>query len=65
MAVAGVFAGVRGVLAPLLGAALIEGLGVHAVYLVSASAMAAAAWLVGRQLRRNDCPSAAARPAPA
>jgi MFS family permease len=65
MAVAGVLTGIRGILAPLLGAALIEGFGVHAVYVVSASAMAAAAWLVGRQLRRGERAPAEARPAPA
>lgn len=49
-AVAATLAGVRGVLCPLAGAALIETLGVHAVYLVAAALMAAGAWLVSRQI---------------
>ena len=49
-AVAATLAGVRGVLGPLAGAVVIETLGVHAVYLVAATLMAAGAWLVSRQL---------------
>jgi MFS family permease len=47
-AIASTLAGVRGVIGPLLGAAVIESLGVHAVFLVAAALMALGAWLVSR-----------------
>ena len=49
-AVAATLAGVRGVVCPLLGAVVIETLGVQAVYLVAAAFMAAGAWMVSRQI---------------
>jgi MFS transporter, DHA1 family, multidrug resistance protein len=49
-AIAATLAGVRGVIGPLVGAALIHALGLQAVYLASALLMAAGAWLVNRQV---------------
>lgn len=49
-AVAATLAGVRGVLGPLAGAVIIEAAGVHAVYVVAATLMAAGAWLVSREI---------------
>jgi MFS family permease len=45
-AIAATLAGVRGVIGPFVGAAVLETLGVHAVYLVSAGLMATGALLV-------------------
>jgi predicted MFS family arabinose efflux permease len=50
-ALAATLAGVRGVIGPLLGAAIIHTLGLHAVYLVAAGLMASGAWMVSRQVR--------------
>jgi MFS family permease len=50
-AIAATLAGVRGVISPLLGAAIIHTLGLHSVYLVAAGLMASGAWLVSRQVR--------------
>jgi len=47
-AIAGTVAGVRGILGPMAGAALIQWFGVHAVYLAATALMATGAWLVGR-----------------
>jgi MFS family permease len=52
-AISGTLAGVRGILAPLLGAAIIQWWGLHAVYLVAANLMLFGAWLVTRQLRHT------------
>jgi MFS family permease len=49
-AIAATLAGVRGVIGPLVGAAIIESIGVHAVYLVAAALMACGAVLVGGRL---------------
>jgi MFS family permease len=56
-AIAGTLAGVRGVIAPLVGAAIIESLGLQAVYLVAAALMAGGALILTVQLRQG-------RPAP-
>jgi MFS family permease len=50
-AIASTLAGIRGVVAPLVGAMLIETLGLQAVYLVSAALMGGGAILVGWQMR--------------
>jgi MFS family permease len=53
-AIAATLAGVRGVISPLLGAAIIQTLGLHAVYLAAAGLMAAGAWMVSRQVRLDQ-----------
>jgi MFS family permease len=55
-AIAATLAGVRGVISPLVGAAMIQSFGVHSVYLVATALMAAGAWLVHRQLCARDRP---------
>ena len=50
-AIASTLAGIRGVIAPLVGAALIETLGLQALYAVSAALMGGGAVLIGRQVR--------------
>jgi MFS family permease len=52
-AIGATLAGLRGVVAPLVGGVLIQTAGVHAVYLVAAVLMAAGALLVSRQVRRE------------
>lgn len=52
VAISATLAGVRGVLGPLAGGLVIHGAGVHAVYLIAAGLMLAAAWLVVREVRR-------------
>lgn len=52
VAISATLAGVRGVLGPLAGGLVIHGAGVHAVYLIAAALMLAAAWLVARAVRR-------------
>lgn len=47
-AIGATLAGVRGILGPLLGAVVIETLGIRAVYLVAAALMAGGAWLLAR-----------------
>jgi MFS family permease len=47
-AIGATLAGVRGVVGPFLGVAVIHTLGVHAVFLVAAAFMATGAWLVSR-----------------
>jgi MFS family permease len=61
-AIAATLGGLRGVVAPLAGGALIHHAGVHAVYAVAAALMAAAIAIVSWQIRRA---TAAAAPAPA
>jgi predicted MFS family arabinose efflux permease len=50
-AIASTLAGIRGVAGPLLGAMMIETLGLQALYLASAALMGAGAVLVGWQAR--------------
>ena len=50
-AIASTLGGVRGIVGPLAGAALIESFGVHSVYLVAAVLMASGAWILSLQLR--------------
>lgn len=52
-AIAATLGGVRGVIGPFVGAAVLESLGVHAVYLVSAGLMAVGAVLVNLELGRS------------
>ncbi len=52
VAISATLAGVRGVLGPLAGGLVIHGAGVHAVYLIAAGLMLAAAWLVAREVGR-------------
>ncbi len=52
-AISNTLAGVRGIIGPLCGAALIHAFGIQSVYLVSAGLMACGAWLTHRQVR--DC----------
>lgn len=52
-AIAATLAGVRGIIGPMVGGALIGTVGVHAVYLVAAALMMSGAILVSRQLRRS------------
>jgi MFS transporter, DHA1 family, inner membrane transport protein len=47
-AISATLVGVRGVVAPALGAVVIEHVGLHAVYLIAAIAMLTAVWLLGR-----------------
>jgi MFS family permease len=61
-AIAATLAGVRGVIGPLLGAAIIQTLGLHAVYLVAAALMASGAWLVHRQLADQKSPRYSEQP---
>jgi MFS family permease len=49
-AIASTLGGIRGVVGPLVGAALIEWAGIHVVFLIAAVLMAAGAWLVTRQV---------------
>ncbi len=51
MAICTTFAGIRGIVGPLAGGALIELVGVRSVYVVAAVLMAGGAWLLSRQLR--------------
>jgi MFS family permease len=61
-AIAGTLAGVRGVIGPFLGAAIIETLGVRPVYLVSAGLMATGALMVsGHLYSRRRAAEATAR----
>jgi MFS family permease len=55
-AIASTLAGVRGVLGPLAGAALIETAGLHALYAVAAALMVTGAILVARQARHQNTP---------
>jgi MFS family permease len=55
-AIAGTLAGVRGVLGPLAGAALIETAGLQALYVVAAILMASGTLLVWRQARHQNTP---------
>jgi MFS transporter, DHA1 family, inner membrane transport protein len=48
-AISATLVGVRGLVAPVLGAVLIEHVGLHAVYLVSATTMLTAVWMVSRE----------------
>ncbi|PWU25583.1 MAG: hypothetical protein C5B48_00595 [Candidatus Rokuibacteriota bacterium] len=50
-AISGTLAGVRGILGPLVGAAIIHAWGLQAVYLVAAALMSGGAWMANRQLR--------------
>jgi len=50
-AIASTLAGIRGVVAPLCGALLIETLGLQALYIISAALMGGGAILIGRQAR--------------
>ena len=50
-AIASTLAGIRGVLGPLLGAMLIETLGLQALYFASAALMGAGAIMIGCQAR--------------
>jgi MFS family permease len=50
-AIASTLAGIRGVVAPLAGAVLIETLGLQALYMVAATLMGGGAILIGRQAR--------------
>jgi MFS family permease len=50
-AIASTLAGIRGVIGPLLGALLIETLGLHVLYVTAAALMGAGAFLIGRQAR--------------
>ena len=50
-AIAGTLAGIRGLVGPLLGAMMIETMGLHALYLASAALMGAGAILIGFQAR--------------
>lgn len=59
VAIGATLAGVRGVLGPLAGGLVIHHAGVHAVYLIAAGLMLAAAWLVTRELRRASTARAA------
>jgi predicted MFS family arabinose efflux permease len=52
-AIASTLAGIRGVMAPLLGAMLIETLGLQALYFVSAALMGGGAILIGCQARTD------------
>jgi MFS family permease len=52
-AIGATLAGVRGVLGPLLGALVIETLGLRAVYLVAAALMACGAWMVARHPQKT------------
>jgi MFS family permease len=52
-AISATLAGVRGVIGPLAGGALITSIGVHAVYLVAAALMAGGALLVHREVCRR------------
>jgi MFS family permease len=54
MAICTTLAGVRGVVGPFVGGALIELGGVRSVYLVAAVLMATGAWLVSRQVREES-----------
>jgi predicted MFS family arabinose efflux permease len=55
-AIASTLAGVRGVVGPLAGAALIETTGLHAVYVVAAALMATGTVLVWCQARHQNTP---------
>lgn len=59
-AIGATMAGVRGILGPLLSAALIETAGLQAVYLVAAGLMTWGAWIVGRH--PHQTPRYLARP---
>lgn len=62
-AVATAVTGVRGLVGPLMGAALVDALGVRAVYLAAVACMLAGSWALGRPLPvRRAIP--ALRPAP-
>jgi MFS family permease len=50
-AIASTLAGIRGVIGPLLGALLIETLGLHVLYVTAAALMGAGVFLIGRQAR--------------
>ena len=50
-AISGTLAGVRGILGPLVGAAIIHCWGLQTVYLVAAALMTSGAWLATRQVR--------------
>jgi MFS family permease len=63
-AIAATLAGVRGVIGPFLGAAVIEAFGVHAVYLVATALMATGATMVLWQVRGQRAPIAGLSPAP-
>jgi MFS family permease len=60
-AIGATLAGVRGVIGPFLGAAVIHAFGVHAVFLVAAAFMAAGAWLVSRHAGAAETEAAAPR----
>jgi MFS family permease len=55
-AIASTLAGIRGVIAPLIGATLIETLGLQALYLVAAALMGGGAMLIGRQAAHQKTP---------
>lgn len=52
-AISGTLAGVRGIVAPLVGALIIRVAGVHAVYLTAAGFMSCGAWLACHQVRHG------------
>jgi len=49
-AISATLAGVRGIVGPLVGAVVVEHVGIQAVYVVAASLMISAAWLVSREV---------------